>query len=69
MELSPQGIDTVELKKRYNQHKADIEHVNKSVYLDFDEKCFQIRKIKSNFFKSLRRNELDFISKLAMGDM
>ena len=61
MKLSPSGIDTIELDKRYRQHKADLRHIIDSAYMPFEEKGFQIRQKKIQFHKSLRKKEHKYI--------
>ena len=61
MELTPFGIDVIELKKRIKQNKADIRHIQDSQYNDFAEKCRDIRIKKIHFMKSLKKEELNWI--------
>ena len=39
MKISQLGIDTIELGKRYIQHKNDLEHIGNDQYKTFQEKC------------------------------
>ena len=67
MEISPIGLDIIELRKRQAQHNADIKHIQDSEYLEFKEKCFQIRQKKIRYMKSLRVKEHEYLMVLNHG--
>ena len=69
MKKSPFGLDTIELTKRYRQHKNDMNHISNDQYKSFDEKSFEIRSKKLRFHKSLNEKELDYIHTLVMSDL
>ena len=69
MKMSPLGLDTIELKKRYKQHKNDMIHISNDQYKDFQEKSFEIRSKKIRFHKSLNKDELEYVLSLQIEEL
>lgn len=69
MKLSIYGIDTIELEKRYAQHRSDIKHIIDSKYLEFKERCFQLHKKNVQFNRSLAKAEAVYVKELAIQDI
>ena len=69
MKLSPLGVDTIELTKRYNQNKNDIQHISKDQYKTMQEKSFEIRQKNLRFIKSLNKEEHNFVISLQMAEL
>lgn len=69
MKKSIFGIDTIELGKRYQQHKNDLEHIGNDQYKTFQEKCAEVRIKKMHFHKSLNAKELDYVHQLVCEDL
>ena len=69
MKKSPIGVDTIELTKRYRQHKADLTHIINSVSMDIKERCSKLRVTKIHFHKSLNKSELNFINTIEQKEL